>query len=47
MALWYGALAIWGMLVLRSHLQQWRRVGPLPHSEFLHALEKREVKALT
>lgn len=44
--LWYVVLAILGVLVLHSYVQQWQQVEPLPYSEFLHELDKRNVKEL-
>jgi len=43
---WYAVLAILGVLVLQSYVQQWQQVQPLPYSEFLLELEKRNVKEL-
>ena len=43
---WYVVLAILGVLVLQSYVQQWQQVEPLPYSEFLHELDKRNVKEL-
>lgn len=45
--IWYVVLAILGVLVLHSYVQQWQQVEPLPYSEFLHELEKRNVKELS
>lgn len=44
---WYIVLAILGVLVLQSYLQQWQQVEPLPYSEFLRELDKRNVKELS
>lgn len=44
--LWYIVLALLGVLVLHSYVQQWQQVEPLPYSEFLHELDKRNVKEL-
>ncbi|MFN7196356.1 MAG: ATP-dependent metallopeptidase FtsH/Yme1/Tma family protein, partial [Hylemonella sp.] len=41
---WYLVLAILGVLVLHSYVQQWQQVEPLPYSEFLRELEKGNVK---
>ncbi len=44
--IWYVVLAIIGVLVLQSYVQQWQQVEPLPYSEFLRELDKRNVKEL-
>ncbi len=44
--LWYVVLAILGILVLQSYVQQWQQVQPLPYSEFLQELEKKNVKEI-
>jgi cell division protease FtsH len=44
--LWYVILAILGVLVLQSYVQQWQQVQPLPYSEFLRELEAKNVKEL-
>jgi cell division protease FtsH len=44
--LWYIALAIVGVLVLQSFVQQWQQVQPLPYSEFLQELEKKNIKEI-
>ncbi len=44
--LWYIVLALLGVLLLHSFVQQWQQVEPLPYSEFLHELDKRNVKEL-
>jgi len=44
--LWYVVLAILGVLVLQTYVQQWQQVEPLPYSEFLRELDKRNVKEL-
>jgi cell division protease FtsH len=41
---WYLVLAIMGVLVLHSYVQQWQQVEPLPYSEFLRELDKGNVK---
>jgi len=45
--LWYVILAILGVLVLQSYVQQWQQVQPLPYSEFLQELEKKNVKEIS
>jgi len=45
--LWYVVLALLGVLLLHSYVQQWQQVEPLPYSEFLHELEQRNVKELS
>jgi len=45
--LWYVVLAILGVLVLQSYVQQWQQVQPLPYSEFLQELEKKNVKEIS
>jgi len=44
--LWYVILAILGVLVLQSYVQQWQQVQPLPYSEFLRELEAKNVKEI-
>ena len=44
--LWYIVLALLGVLLLHSYVQQWQQVEPLPYSEFLRELDKRNVKEL-
>jgi cell division protease FtsH len=44
--LWYIVLAFLGVLVLHSYVQRWQQVEPLPYSEFLHELDKRNVREL-
>ncbi len=44
--LWYVVLAILGILVLQSFVQQWQQVQPLPYSEFLQELEKKNIKEI-
>ncbi|MEK9803638.1 MAG: ATP-dependent metallopeptidase FtsH/Yme1/Tma family protein, partial [Curvibacter sp.] len=44
--IWYVVLALLGVMVLHSYVQQWQQVEPLPYSEFLHELEKRNIKEL-
>jgi cell division protease FtsH len=45
--IWYVVLAIMGILVLQSFVQQWQQVQPLPYSEFLQELEKKNVKEIS
>ncbi|PHM19265.1 MAG: cell division protein FtsH [Curvibacter sp. PD_MW3] len=42
----YIVLAILGVLVLQSFVQQWQQVQPLPYSEFLQELEKKNIKEI-
>ncbi len=44
--IWYVILAILGVLLLQSYVQQWQQVQPLPYSEFLRELEAKNVKEL-
>ena len=43
---WYVILALLGVVVLQSYLREWQQVQPLPYSEFLQELDKRNVKEL-
>lgn len=45
--LWYIVLAIVGVLILHSYVQQWQQVELLPYSEFLLELEKHNVKDIS
>ncbi len=43
---WYIVLAIMGVLVLHSYVQQWQQVELLPYSEFMRELEKKNVSEI-
>ena len=45
--LWYVILAVMGVLVLHSYVQQWQQVEPLSYSEFMQELEKRNIKEIS
>lgn len=45
--LWYVILAVMGVLVLHSYVQQWQQVEPLSYSDFMQELEKRNVKEIS
>ena len=45
--LWYIVLAIVGVLILHSYVQQWQQVELLPYSEFQLELEKHNIKEIS